>query len=145
MLQSSALLILLLCFILLPHDSVAALGFKLSIMGIKKKPQRISKQGHHRLNHKSTHQLSGSHSDTGLNSPHPHFVIIIRLSTKLIGVKLQWIYSTQRFRQASHTPHLISHFFCLKHTDTHMCMCIFVRTFLKQYIPLSPLPNPNPN
>lgn len=42
------------------------------------KKWRISKQGHHRLNHKSTHQLSGSHSDTGFNSPHPHLVIIIR-------------------------------------------------------------------
>lgn len=39
-------------------------------------------------NHKSTHR-SGSRSDTGFKSPHPQLVIIIRPSTKLIGVKLQ--------------------------------------------------------
>lgn len=83
------------------------------------KQQRVSKHCHHRLNHKSTHQLSGSHSDTGFKSPHPHLVIIIRPSTKLIGAMLQWTNSTQSCRQASHAPLFST---CsLSYWNTHIC------------------------
>lgn len=82
--------------------------------------RKISKSGHHLFNHKIIHQMTGSRSDPGFNSPHLHLVIIIRPSVRLIAVKFQWTYSIQAYTQIQ-TVLPPSLFFCLSVSASFTC------------------------
>ncbi len=81
---------------------------------------KISKEGHHLSNHDITHQMTGSHCYQSFKWPHLHLVIIIRLSVRLIGIKLQWTYSLWTHTKIQ-TVLPCSPFICRSflHTHTH--------------------------